>query len=241
MVELRALTAIDRGVPDPQGTAEFFSWLLNTPWEADGEGASVACDNGVLRLRQAGAAVRITWQADVSAETCDPDGVPLGTAVTGDSQPGSVRLDHVRLNCADLATTVRFYQRHGLRPTWVGGRNAVRLNMDGEELPAGAEWVHLSATRGYVSLSQADWKDYGIHNTATGPPRFMHVGLAVPDVQDVVERLRSAGTPHLDVETDIGRQVYVNDPSGDPARGNNIELVEYRPGVVVSGNGSQWS
>jgi hypothetical protein len=53
-----------------------------------------------------------------------------------------------------------------------------------EPMP-GANWVHLGGSDGYLSLSQADGGDYGRHSTATGPPRFIHIGLAVTDLATI--------------------------------------------------------
>ena len=98
-----------------------------------------------------------------------------------------------------------------------------------------AHWVHLSSGDGYLSLSQADWRDHGTHTTASGPPRFMHIGLSVTNLDDIIRRLDTKGIDYRIVEGPIGRQLYLNDPDGDAAIGMNVELVHYRGGIARSG------
>lgn len=99
----------------------------------------------------------------------------------------------------------------------------------------GATWLHLSSADGYLSLSQADWQDYGRHSRASGPPRFIHIGLAVSRLEDVIQRLDGAGIRYLRGHPAVGKNLYVNDPEGDPRLGSNIEVIEYQPGVSRSG------
>jgi catechol 2,3-dioxygenase-like lactoylglutathione lyase family enzyme len=147
-------------------------------------------------------------------------------------------LDHISLNCAKLAEAIAFYRKLGFVITWSGSPpdySNSRSGFQEEPLP-GADWVHVSSADGYVALMQADWKDYGRHNANSGPPRFIHVGFAVLDLEAIAGRLDAAGIPYFRAQRDsIGDRLYLNDPDGDDRLGNNIELIQYRPGVRRSG------
>lgn len=232
------LAAVSRGVEDLERNVEFYSWLLGLEPQAVAGTARFACRNGEFTLVTDAAPVCITWalpRGDFAG--VDPDLVPVTTSrnVAGE-HAASVALDHVRLNCADLAASVAFYRRLGLVLTWAGsGPRELPVVEDEPGMPAGADWVHLSSGDGYLSLSQADWLDYGVHSPASGPPRFIHVGLAVDRLDPILWRLSDRGVPHRCVSGPLGRQVYLNDCDGDPASGFNVELFEYAQMAARSG------
>jgi catechol 2,3-dioxygenase-like lactoylglutathione lyase family enzyme len=232
------LAELRRGVSDPAGVAAFFSRLLDVEPRQDGDTFRLDCANGILVIHgDVAVPVSVSFSGTEAAyRGTDPDGVP----VTAHVEPrryasgGSVSLDHLRLNCADLEATADFYRRLGCEYTWSGRDEEER---DGpQETPLeGATWLHLSGGDGYLSLSQADWKEYGRHTSASGPPRFIHIGLGVRNLPEVVGRLDDNGVPYLRGRPAVGANVYLNDPDGDPRVGSNIELIEYRPGVQRSG------
>lgn len=234
---LRRLTRVVRGVPDPERTAAFLAWLLGVEARHSSDGVSLTCDNGELVVLESTTPISLESEADGPPFTSvDPDGVPVAALGEVSGAPGPVALDHVRLNCADLPATVDYYAGLGLGLTWAG-------DTDGETVAAGpharlargSEWVHLSARDGYLSLSQADWLDYGVHSDASGPPRLIHVGFRVRDLDAVATRLARGGVPHTATTSDVARHIYVNDPDGVPALGHNVEVVEYAPGLARSG------
>jgi catechol 2,3-dioxygenase-like lactoylglutathione lyase family enzyme len=232
------LTGIRRGVKDAERTAEFFAWLLGLAPEQAGGGFRLPCANGDLFLHEdvsTPVAIELEWQGS-PVRGRDPDGVPV---VVSNQQTelvtGPVMLDHVRLNCADLTVTMRFYRELGFTLTWSGHGETFIEGLH-EEPVAGADWVHLSGADGYLSLSQADWRDYGSHSPASGPPRFIHIGLAVTDMASVAARLESAGIPYIRApENPLSLRLYLNDPDGDAMLGTNVELNEYVAGVPRSG------
>ena len=232
------LTRLRRGVQDPERSASFFGWLVGVPAAQTHDGWSIPCANGTLEfVANADQPISIEFAAAaVDASAADPDGVPLLFSRTS-AQPrdGQPALDHVSLMCADVAASTQYYQRLGLVVTWSARGDDDRHGV--QESPVlGADWVHVSGQDGYLALSQADWKDYGTHTDAAGPPRFIHVGLAVADLTAVEARLSDASTAYLRAPSSgIGERLYLNDPDGDPARGQNVEIVEYAPGVPRSG------
>lgn len=234
------LARVRRGVKDAAQSAEFFGWLLDLAPEQVGEGFSLPCANGELLLHEdASTPVAIELSADAEVfRGRDTDGVPVLAAHDGlraRSETASVALDHVRLNCADLPAAIDFYRRLGLVLTWSGCGEDF-LEGFHEEPIASADWVHLSGSDGYLSLSQADWQDYGMHSTASGPPRFVHIGFAVRDLAGIAARLDSAGISYLrSPRSPIGDRVYLNDPDGVSRLGTNVELSEYELGAPRSG------
>jgi len=54
------------------------------------------------------------------------------------------------------------------------------------------------------------------HADRKGPPRFIHIGLAVPRLESVLERLDHAGVFYLRGDPTVGKNRYVNDPDGIP-------------------------
>lgn len=223
------LARVHRGVRDSERAGAFFGWLFGVEAEIVAGGVRIPCTNGELVLVDSDKPVSIEWEADgLSFCGDDPDGVAVATIGGVSTSPSSMALDHVRLNCADLEATVEFYRRLGLGLTWAGGPGGETL-VEGhhERLVAGADWVHVSAADGYLSLSQADWLDYGVHSPASGPPRFVHVGMAVADLDEIIGRLEERRLQHRQVTSELGRQVYLNDPDGDPDLGQNVELVQY--------------
>jgi catechol 2,3-dioxygenase-like lactoylglutathione lyase family enzyme len=235
MVEL---VRVRRGVRDAAGAADFYGWLLDVVPERGGDAFRISCANGDLLLHE-DPSTPVTVElsvTDLQFRGADPDGVPVSAAPwRPDPVAGSATLDHVRLNCADVLEAMRFYRRLGLVVTWSAGAEE---EVDGlqEEPVAGAGWVHVSGADGYLSLSQADWKDCRVHKEASGPPRFIHVGFAVDDLSRVRARLKSASIPHLRAPSSgIGERLYLNDPEGIRELGTNIELVEYAPEVERSG------
>lgn len=233
------ITRVSRGVGDPRACASFLSWLLGLATEERPDGIRVIFSNGDLVFREvASKPVAIGLQADRHiSETEDPDGVPVSIGTEFPVSAVGAKIDHVRLNCANLAETVAFYRGLGFHLTWAGYGEETLFNGYHKELINQADWVHLSSQDGYLSISQADWRPYGVGLSASGPPRFLHVGLAVHDLAVVENRLKAAGIPYLHPEGGpLGHQVYVNDPSGDPAVGNNLEIYCYQAGVQRSGS-----
>jgi hypothetical protein len=57
----------------------------------------------------------------------------------------------------------------------------------------------------------------------------------VDRLEPVLSRLSDRGVPHNYVSGPLGRQVYLNDCDGDPARGFNVELFEYAQVAARSG------
>jgi catechol 2,3-dioxygenase-like lactoylglutathione lyase family enzyme len=234
-VVLQGLAEIRRGVKAPADTAAFMAWVLGVEVALEDGGGRLRCANGQLVYASDHSPVSIAWNATGGAwASADPDGVPVAASATAGALESTVALDHVRLNCADLSVTARFYRDIGLSPSWAGDHNSEPLDMTGNWLD-NAHWAHLSSSDGYLSLSRADWLEYGTHTTASGPPRFMHIGLAVTNLDDIVRRLDTEGVDYWAIEGPIGRQLYMNDPDGDAAIGMNVELVCYRQGVARSG------
>lgn len=235
------LSEIRRGVEDPSEVAAFFTWLLDIHPEKYDDRFRFACGNGTLVVHGDAATPVSIGLADAGASPgADPDGVPVFAA---DPDPtnsigAGVRLDHVRLNCADLAAVEAYYRRLGFSLTWSGRGDDERDGLQEASLD-GATWLHLSGEDGYLSLSQADWQDFGRHNAASGPPRFIHIGLAVDDLAAVADRLDRPGVEYLQGAPAVGRNVYLNDPEGQAALGSNIEIIEYHPGMQRSGQPPQ--
>lgn len=166
------LAAVSRGVEDLERSVEFYSWLLGLEPHAVAGTARFTCRNGEFTLVTDAPPVYITWafpRGDFAG--VDPDLVPVAASdVVAGEDAASVALDHVRLNCADLAASVAFYRGLELVLTWAGsGSRELPLVEDEPGLPAGADWVHLSSGDGYLSLSQADWLDYGVAQSRFGP------------------------------------------------------------------------
>jgi catechol 2,3-dioxygenase-like lactoylglutathione lyase family enzyme len=235
------LVGVRRGVNDPKRSADFYAWLLGMDPEATGEGFRFACANGEFRIHQdASTPIAIEWQTGMAQfRGNDLDGVPVGVS-SHDVEPASsaVALDHVSLNCANLAEAIAFYRRLGLVVTWSGVPPDYSTSRTGfqEEPLEGADWVHLSGADGYLALSQADWLDFGIHNANAGPPRLVHVGFSVANLAAVAARVEAAGIRTFRAPANsLGDRLYLNDPDGDPLLGSNVELVEYKPGVPRSG------
>jgi catechol 2,3-dioxygenase-like lactoylglutathione lyase family enzyme len=149
-----------------------------------------------------------------------------------------MKLDHISMNCANLNDTIAFYRNLGFVLTWSASPPGYENPLRGfhEEPTPGADWVHVSGADGYLALSQADWRDYGTHNANSGPPRLVHVGFAVPDLAAIAARLEAAGIAYFPAARDsIGDRLYLNDPDGVAHLGNNVELIQYQPGVARSG------
>jgi catechol 2,3-dioxygenase-like lactoylglutathione lyase family enzyme len=234
-VVLQGLAEIRRGVKAPADTAAFMAWVLGVEAVLEDGAGRLRCANGQLVYTSDPSPVSIGWNAIGGVRaSADPDGVPVAASATAGALESTAALDHVRLNCADLAATARFYRDIGLSVSWAGDHNSEPLEMTRNWLDD-AHWLHLSSSDGYLSLSQADWGEYGTHTTASGPPRFMHIGLAVTNLDDIIRRLDTKGIDYWAVDGPIGRQLYLNDPDGDPAIGMNVELVHYRGGVARSG------
>lgn len=232
------LTGIRRGVKDPAATASWLGWLLDVEPTIEEDYFRFECANGWLVVH-GDSNVPVAVDLDelvASLVGPDPDGVPVNAtgAMGSGRREAAVRLDHVRLNCADLAATAEFYRGLGFALTW-SGRGDDELNGPQEAPLHGADWLHLSGSDGYLSLSQADWQDNRLLSTASGPPRFIHIGLAVARLESVLERLDHAGVRYLRGDPAVGKNLYVNDPDGDPRLGTNVEIIEYRPGVPRSG------
>ena len=232
------LSEISRGVVDPERSAAFYSWLLDMEPAAEQDGLRFNFGGGSLLLHgdpSVPVAIGLAG-AGASFHDADPDGVPIAAIPAAAPAPadGSVRVDHVRLNCRDLKATAHFYRSLGFSVTW-SGRGELEMDGPQEEPLDGATWMHLSCDNGYLSLSQADWEDYGVHSPASGPPRFVHIGLAVADLAEISERLDGAATGYVRGTPAVGRNLYVNDPDGNADLGTNVEIIEYLPAVQRSG------
>src|SRR5689334_4940184 len=88
----------------------------------------------------------------------------------------------------------------------------------------GTGWTTLT---GYISAAATD-TCRSREPTGSSPPRFMHIGLAVTNLDDIIRRLDTRGIAYRAVDGPIGRQLYLNDLDGDAALGMNVELVHYR-------------
>jgi catechol 2,3-dioxygenase-like lactoylglutathione lyase family enzyme len=228
-------------VSDPERSAEFYAWLLDLAPEADGAGFRLPCANGELIIdADSSTPVALGLQAgDERFDGSDPDGTLIAFSNhRAEAGSASVKLDHVSLNCANLAATIAFYRELGFVITWSGVPPDYETSLTGfqEEPLPGADWVHVSSSDGYLALMQADWQDYGRHNANSGPPRFVHIGFAVTNLDIIAARLADAGIPNLRAPRDsIGDRLYLNDPDGDTLLGHNIELVQYQRGARRSG------
>lgn len=58
-------------------------------------------------------------------------------------------------------------------------------------------------------------------------------------LEDVIERLDRAGSRYLRGHPAVGKDLYVNDPDGQPRLGTNVEIIEYQPGASRSGSQRQ--
>lgn len=232
------LTEISRGVADPEATAAFYAWLLDTSPHDDAAGFRFNYSGGSLLIHgDTAVPVAVTLsEADAPFRGPDPDGVPVVavSAAAPSESKSSVRLDHVRLNCGDLATAAGFYRDLGFSLTWSGSEDP-EAHGPRDSAVDGATWMHLTCDAGYLSISQADWKEYGQHTMSSGPPRFVHIGLAVDDLAPILERLDRADTPYVHGTNGVGHSTYVSDPDGVPALGSNVEIVEYLPAIQRSG------
>lgn len=233
------LVSVHRGVREPDAVAAFFGWLLGLEPAKAGDEYRFALENGELLVHpdiSVPIAIGLALEPDGCLDDNDPDGVLLSVARESRAGPTRrARLDHVALMCADVVTSATFYIGLGFQVTWSETKDGLITDGAQERVPDDADWLHLSGTDGYLSLSQADWKDYGRHNDAAGPPRLIHIGLAVPSLDDVLRRIETARTPYLTGSPAVGRNLYLNDPDGDPSRGSNVEIIEYLPDVARSG------
>jgi catechol 2,3-dioxygenase-like lactoylglutathione lyase family enzyme len=232
---------IRRGASDPARSAEFYKWLLGLDARRTNEGFCLACANGefIIHSDRSRPVAMDLHAENAEFDGHDPDGVPvLVTRYQAQSRAGSVALDHISLNCADLAAAIAFYGRLGFVITWSGTPPDYTNTFTGyqEEPLEDADWVHVSSADGYLALMQADWKDFGRHTSDSGPPRFIHVGFAVQNLDAIAARLDAAGVPsHRASRDSIGDRLYFNDPDGDERLGSNVELIEYQIGVARSG------
>src|SRR6185295_2378208 len=105
-VVLQGLAEIRRGVKAPADTAAFMAWVLGVEAALDDGAGRVRCANGQLVYTSDHAPVSIGWNAigDVRA-SADPDGVPVAASAIVGARESTAALDHIRLNCADLAAT----------------------------------------------------------------------------------------------------------------------------------------
>jgi catechol 2,3-dioxygenase-like lactoylglutathione lyase family enzyme len=238
-VEMTVFCEILRGVRDAERTADFFAWLLEIEPKYDGDRFRFECSNGALVIHgdPAVPVALVLGGSDEASEVADPDGVPviLDRTCQPDRQAAPARLDHIRLNCADLVETADFYAKLGFHITWSGRSDEELVGPQLRPLDR-ATWLHLSCDDGYVSISQADWQEYGRSSTASGPPRFIHIGVSVPSIDEVIGRLAAAHVRFLTGAPAVGRNLYLNDPEGVPALGTNIEIMEYLPRVARSGH-----
>ena len=155
----------------------------------------------------------------------------LGTAVAGCTAPpappaqvhaASAAILFPALNVSDLAATEDFYVRLlGMKVTLRVGETGsphqeVTLNFSGELLAPEASLVLNS-----VSGRQAPYRF----------DAFSRLAIRVPDVSEVVERIRGAGHPILEeprvIEVDGSpiKLAFVQDPNG-----MRVELIELGPG-----------
>src|SRR5437868_13888392 len=161
-VALEGLAEIRRGVKAPADTAAFMAWVLGVEAVLEDGGGRLRCANGQLVYTSEQSSVSIRWNAAGGVwASADPDGVAVATSAAVGALDSTTALDHVRLNCADLAATARFYREVGLSLSWAGDHKSEPLEIAGNWLDD-AHWVHLSSSDGYLSLSKADWGEYEI-------------------------------------------------------------------------------
>lgn len=95
-----------------------------------------------------------------------------------------ITLEHVNLTVTDLPATLRFIQL--ALPDW-RVRGSGQMDWFGKTI----DWCHVGDDHSYLALQSGgetapiDWQS---HHTAV-----KHIGLVVPDVAQVVERLGAAG------------------------------------------------
>lgn len=236
------LIEISRGVADTEAAATFYSRLLGVRPIREEAGWRFPCAGGSLVIhgnRSVPIAMAFS-DAGVPFRGSDPDGVPIAVTPGGALasqlvEPGSsVGLDHVQLNCGDLGASMDFYRELAFSVTW-SGREGVEIDGPQASPVDGATWVHLSCDSGYLSLAQAAREVPGGQGSAPEGRRLVHIGLAVDDLAAIVERLDQADVTYTRRTNAVGQSLYVNDPDALSDYGENIEIIEYLPGVQHSG------
>lgn len=140
-----------------------------------------------------------------------------GTVADNNAVDGSeIRLDHIRLDVADVDAAARFY-RDALYLAEVvrydlGDRTIVQMAPHGE--PAGVEL----------------WQERGLR---PAPHRTHHVAFSVADVPAWVERIRALGYRIVEEPFGIGEETvaFIADPDG-----HTIELNDFRGRDVGGGD-----
>src|SRR5688572_11812612 len=107
-IDTPRLTRVERGVTNAARTAEFFAWLLELAPEEISGGFRLALANGELLLHEetrTPIALELST-GELEFHAFDPDGVPvMASRSWHHSATQTATLDHVRLNCANLAET----------------------------------------------------------------------------------------------------------------------------------------
>jgi catechol 2,3-dioxygenase-like lactoylglutathione lyase family enzyme len=137
--------------------------------------------------------------------------------------------EHVNLTVTDLPRVLHFVQT--ALPDW-RVRGGGTMDWFGQPI----DWCHVGTDEAYIALQSGgntealDWQ-----SLATG---VKHIGLVVPDMDAVVQRLTAAGFPldHLGDLTAVRRSAYVVAPgsvqfefvqynSTDPALRNDYSTI----------------
>lgn len=123
-------------------------------------------------------------------------------------------LEHANLTVRDLERSIEFYR------TLLGGT----IRWRGKN-SAGRPAAHVGSDAHYLALFQASEESIAdpIPELDTARPGVNHLGFAVDDMDETIERLRALGVgPKSDDVYDPGRHVYFLDPDGF-----EVELVQY--------------
>lgn len=124
-----------------------------------------------------------------------------------------VDLGHPAFICEDLDATLAFYAKLGIHESF-------RLLHDDGSLML--IYLHIAGDR-FIEV----FPNGPSAAERAGKQSFMHICLAVDDIETFVEEIRAAGIT-IDVEPKMGLdfnvQAWITDPDG-----NKIELMQYSP------------
>lgn len=124
-----------------------------------------------------------------------------------------VDLGHPAFICEDIEATLDFYRKLGIH-------EAFRLLHDDGSLFL--IYLHVAEDR-FIEV----FPNGPSANERAGKQSFMHICLAVDDIETFVEQIRNDGIV-IDVEPKMGLdfniQAWITDPDG-----NKIELMQYSP------------
>lgn len=150
----------------------------------------------------------VVTPAPITAPTAAP-------APSSASHLGPVRLEHLNVTVRDIDATTRFLLL--AMPTWQV-RGGGEMDWYGKTI----RWQHVGDANVYLALQGGG---EGEHPSWQSHQRGLkHVGLVVPSVAAVVQRLAEAGHPldHWGGATPARRSAYVMAPDG-----LQFEFVEY--------------